>query len=160
MAPQQPHNNMSSRLALLCLGAAATTATTSHPPLWSGQFADGGRSGQGARLGPRVTSSPLSTAHQLYVSWRYEEEAGAASSQFYYGGIDAAGGVYWLTTGNGAGAHIVRKLDGRSGARLWSSTPRPRPAHADFAGVDHLVLRGADAVFVIAGSRVTLPDCG
>ena len=128
--------------------------------LWPSAFGDSGRSLQGRVAGPRTSAADaVGYSHLLHVAWRWSLPS-SGSSSFYYGAIDAAGAVYFLETGNGAAPHVVHKADGATGATLWTSKPPPVPRYGNFDGNDHLVVDGSESVFVIAGTTVTLADCG
>ena len=159
------------RSFLVFITAATVACAEPKPAIWAhSAWGDGGRSGQARVDGPRTTASMTNNnnwlTHLVKVRWRWQHSSSSSPSiSFYYGAVDASGFIYYLDTGNGAGAHTVYKLDSSTGSLVWTSDPLPVPRYANYYGNEHLIVSPgdnvADAAFIIVvvGTTYTLADC-
>ena len=149
-------------IPLLAACAVAASAVPAPDALWGQSLlGSAGHSGQGRLDGPIPSATWPGASHLVDVKWRWYLPG--TRSQFFYGGIDAAGDVFYSDTGNGAGPTSIYKLNGISGETVWRSAPLPRPTYGNFYGNDHFIV-GPDTaagvgVFVVAGTTYTLADC-
>jgi hypothetical protein len=145
---------------LVCVLTVCVSAGAGNTAIWSSaSMGDSGRAGQSSTInGPRVATLPVGYDHIMQVTWRWNKPGSVTF--FHYGGIDSDGFLFYLETGNGAFPHIVHKISAVTGESVWTSTPPPPARYGDFAGNDHLLVWQKTAVFVVAGSRYSLPDCG